>query len=256
MLEGTNTENINIDYYGSGFILQNDDTTYWESLTFRDLDSRHLFPRASRGAATKHLSMLIEPVHFVTIPESKIITQRGSDVKLQIQFVYKKYPQARFEEDVIKTRIYQNKMVIPKDPKGNDSPYFLSRYTPIFEQGTGFNQWEDDKNPKASVDYAEENIGHDEIQVTINVLIKDIEIGDDSQIFYEIEKTPVKYSMYTELNVVPNTDMYPPGYIGVKMYSLGSYYGGDEDQESPMGLVLGKNELIECIGIGNELSEV
>ena len=142
-------------------------------------------------------------------------------------------------------------MVIQKS-----NPYFSYETSLIFENGTEYSYWGDEpRQSKASVDFNEQMIGQNEIQVTINLLIEDVQSGDDTFIITEISKMPVLYLMNTQLIVAPNTEPYPAGYLGVKMYSH-TNYDDMYDPDSTIGLLIGQNSIIECIGIGNKLSDI
>ena len=249
ILEGTNTDDVEFAVYGPGFVLQNQEASYSEVMMFQEREMGHLFPRSSK-ARNKHFSMLVDPVNFTIQPPSKIIAQPGSDVKMAIQFIYKKNHNKRFDRDHIETRIHQHANVIQED-----SPYFTYNYTPIFENNTEFSYWPDEQNnnPKIPVELTEEMIGNNEIRVTINVLMKHVQKGDDCLILSEITKMPVKYNFVTQFLVAPNTELYPSGYLGVYMYSSRSASG---DPGSPIGFVIGKDLIINCYGIGNDLSDI
>ena len=253
ILEGTNTEEVDFAIYGPGFVLGNQEASYSEvMIMFQDREIGRLFPQSSREGRNKHFSMLVDPVNFIQQPPSKIIAQPGSDIQMVIQFVYRKSPNKRFDRDHIQTRILQHANVIQED-----SPYFTDNFTPIFENNTEFSYWphEPNYNPNIPVELTEKMIGNNEIQVTINMLIKNVQKGNGSFIIIEITKMPIKYNFVTQLLVAPNTELYPSGYLGVKMSSLHGNTAPD-DPQSPIGFVVGKDLIIQCYGIGNDLSDI
>ena len=253
ILEGTNTDDVDFAIYGPGFVLENQEASYSEMMMmFEEREIRRLFPRSSRKARNKHFSMLVDPVNFTLQPPSKIIAQQGSDVRMVIQFIYKTNRNKRFERDHIQTRIHKYSNVIEED-----SPHFTYNYTPIFENNTEFSYWphEPNNNPNIPVELTEEMIGNNKIQVTITMLIKNVPKGDGSFIIIEITKMPIKYNFVTQLLVAPNTELYPSGYLGVKMSSLHGNTAPD-DPQSPIGFVVGKDLIIQCYGIGNDLSDI
>ena len=249
ILEGTNTEDVDFAVYGQGFVLENQKASFSEVMMERGIE--HLLPRSSREARNKHFSMLVDPINFTLQPPTEIIAQPGSDIQIVIQFIYKRNSKKRFERDHIETRIHQYFNVIQED-----SPYFTYNHTPIFENNTEFSYWPDEpnNNPEIPVELIEEMIGNNEIQVTITILMKNVQ-GDNSVIISEIAKMPIKYNFVTQLLVSPNTKLYPTGYLGVNIYSIHGSTASD-DSESTIGFVVGKDLIIQCYGIGNDLSDI
>ncbi len=90
-----------------------------------------------------------------------------------------------------------------------------------------------------------------DLEVTVTLMITDIQANDQSTITCRIDGTltrPVNIELSTEIIVAPNTEFFPTGYIGVALDPW------ESPDSSYVALNVGKTKEIVCMGIGNDIS--
>ncbi len=106
-------------------------------------------------------------------------------------------------------------------------------------------------NDKGKVLYTEKKDFVGNIHATATLIIRDINLEDQSLIMFDFERSFVRYSLTTRIIVTPNTTLFPHGWNGVYMYHVFGWSGN-----SNIHLRKGEHALLACAALGNSISEV
>ncbi len=192
-----------------------------------------------------HIKQLIEPPikYFKASPPAQITAEQGSDLTLHWEFTYKIDPifshYERYPDRIVSLAQYI-------DHINPNSPVFRPQYRNIQSEGGTLIT----KELRMSGQVEQKRQGND-LEVTVTLVIADIQTNDQSKITCRIDGTlsrPINIELSTEIIVAPNTELFPVGYIGAAL----------DPWESPdasyVPMTVGKIKEIVCMGIGNDIS--
>ncbi len=221
---------------------QTDGSPYKESLRLnpRQQDFKH-----------STVSEEIIPVEFTNLPPEQILVDQGSELELTWEWTYVNDSRESDLEYI--------------HPDFNNVPWIFQKK--LKPNGTTFEMdmtyWfcsevnSDDLCPKelsvekGEVEYTEKagpNKG--QIHAMATLIIRDIQLADQSLLHFTFERSFVSYSMITRLIVAPNTALFPHNWNGVYMHHVFGWGNRYFD------LRKGEHALLVCEGLGNSISNV
>ena len=254
ILRGTDMENFDMGTRGELLSFKSEDGSYEQKLNIRSLDPNKLFPESQQSSKSRHMSILVEPIQFIMHPASKVIAKPGSDLQIQMQFIYKD-----FLKNKSKSGKGDSKMKVTQTgfQTKENTPYFTPWWRHLYEHGENAEYFTDvEAQERYSVEFWEEDLGNNKVQVFLNLIIEDVKSKDQSFLKFEVEKYPMKHVFNTELVVEPNTEMFPEGYLGVWMPEYNMFLVKPEEEGAPYMVYRGHHFSGFCAGIGKEISNV
>ena len=162
VLQGIGMENFEVNGHGGLMSFQNDEKTYQQTLNIRNLDPSKLFPESQENSKSRHISLLIDPVHFTMNPVSKIIAKPGCDVQIQLQFVNKNILRQKTKSGAgeVKMSIHQTGFVIEEN-----STMFWPTGGLLFDNTGDVPEHAIQEHPRYTFDIWEEDRGSNTIEL-------------------------------------------------------------------------------------------
>ena len=199
----------------------------------------------------EHTTVFVEvdPVEFTELPPNKIFVEQGSDLELEWEWTYRNDTKATALSPALDDVLWVYQMKFK--PDGNtfskeDMTYWYC--SPVKSEENLCP--EDLKVAKGKVVYTEKAGDDGKINATATLIMKNIQLEDQTMLYFVFEKSVVSYSMITQLIVAPNTALFPPRWHGASMHQ-------------PMARMTrkfvfkeGSYALLACEGAGNSISDV
>ncbi len=151
-------EHFDMGSSGGLISFQSKDGSYEQKLNIRSLDPNKVFPGSQQNSKSRHLSILVEPIQFIMHPASKVIAKPGSDLQIQMQFVYKHFlrNKSKSEKGDAIIKITQTGFDIEEN-----SPDFELRWKKLYqnkEDGEDF--FDVVEQERYSIEFQEEDLGN------------------------------------------------------------------------------------------------